>query len=84
MKTLVDIDEVLLREAMALAGSPTKKETVRQALTEFIRAQRRQSLKKLAGSGVLTMTMRELVDARRRPAKLSPRLTVRRRRTRAR
>ena len=66
MKTLVDIDEGLLKEAMALAETPTKKETIRQALHELIRARRRQTLKAMAGSGAVTMTLPELRHARRR------------------
>jgi Arc/MetJ family transcription regulator len=66
MKTLVDIDEDLLREAMSLAAVATKKETVRLALEELIRARRRGRLKRLAGSGVVDMTRAELRRARRR------------------
>lgn len=66
MKTLVDIDERLLQEAMALAAAPTKKETVRLALEEFIRAHRRAALKAMAGSGAIAMTRADLRRARRR------------------
>lgn len=66
MKTLVDIDEGLLKEAMALAETPTKKETIRQALHELIRARQRQTLKAMAGSGAVTMALSELRRARRR------------------
>lgn len=68
MKTLVDIDEGLLKEAMALAEAPTKKETIRQALHELIRARQRRTLKAMAGSGAVTMTLSELRRARRRHA----------------
>ena len=66
MKTLLDIDEDLLREAMSLAAVATKKETVRLALEELIRARRRGRLKRLAGSGVVDMTRAELRRARHR------------------
>ncbi|TLY24678.1 MAG: type II toxin-antitoxin system VapB family antitoxin [Nitrospirae bacterium] len=66
MKTLVDIDDALLKKAMTLADTPTKKETIRRALEELIRAGNRQSLKALAGSGVVDMTVSELRRARRR------------------
>lgn len=66
MKTLVDIDEDLLREAMTVAAATTKKETVRLALEELIRARRRGLLKALAGSGIVDMTGAELRRARRR------------------
>jgi Arc/MetJ family transcription regulator len=66
MKTLVDIDDALLKKAMTLADAPTKKETIRRALEELIRARHRQSLKALAGSGAVDMTLSELRRARRR------------------
>ena len=64
MKTLVDIDEGLLKEAMKLAEASTKKETIRQALEELIRARHRGALKAMAGSGAVTMTLSELRCAR--------------------
>lgn len=66
MKTLLDIDERLLKEAMSLAAAPTKKETVRLALEEFIRARRRAALKAMAGSGAIDMTHVDLRRVRRR------------------
>jgi len=66
MKTLVDIDEGLLKEAMTLAEAPTKKETIRQALRELIRARQRQTLKAMVGTGIVAMTLPELRCARRR------------------
>jgi Arc/MetJ family transcription regulator len=66
MKTLVDIDEALLEAAMAATGAATKKETIRQALEELIRARRRRSLRAKAGSGIVDMTVSELRRARRR------------------
>lgn len=66
MKMRVDIDEGLLKEAMTLAEAPTNKETIRQALKELIRSRRRQTLKAMAGSGIVTMTLSELRRARRR------------------
>ena len=66
MKTLVDIDEALLREAMSVAAAATKKETVHLALEELIRARRRGLLKTLAGSGIVDMTRAELRQARHR------------------
>lgn len=62
----MDIDEKLLREVMALAEAPTKKETIRLALEELIRACQRRALKAMAGSGVVTMSVSELRRARRR------------------
>lgn len=72
MKTLIDIDPALLKEAMTLAEAATKKETVRLALEELIRARQRRSLKALAGSGVLDWTLPALRRARRRSARRHP------------
>jgi Arc/MetJ family transcription regulator len=66
MKTLVDIDETLLKEAMALSETQTKKETIQRALAEFIKTCRRRSLQAMAGSGIVAMTLPELRRARRR------------------
>jgi len=66
MKTLIDIDERLLSEAMALAATATKKETVRRALEELIRAHRREDLRRMAGSGIVSTTHGELRRTRRR------------------
>ncbi len=69
MKTLVDIDETLLKEAMEVSNASTKKETIQRALAEYIRACRRQTLKDLAGNGMIAMSLRELRHARRRRQK---------------
>jgi len=65
MKTLIDIDETLLKEAMKLTNAPTKKETIQRALLELVKGCRRQSLKSLVGSGILDLTHVELRKIRR-------------------
>ena len=65
MKTLIDIDEALLKEAMKLSKAPTKKETIQRALSELVKACPRQRLKSLAGSGLLDLTPAELRKIRR-------------------
>jgi len=45
MKTLVDIDEEILREAMKVAGVETKKEAVTLALQELMRSTLRLKLR---------------------------------------
>ncbi len=42
MRTNVDIDETLLAEAMMLAGTPTKKATVEEALRQLVRQHRQR------------------------------------------
>jgi Arc/MetJ family transcription regulator len=70
MKTLIDIDETLLKEAMKLSKAPTKKETIQRALSELVRVCRRQSLKSLAGSGLLDLNQAELRKVRRQNGKV--------------
>jgi Arc/MetJ family transcription regulator len=69
MKRLIDIEDNLLREAMDLSGTGTKKETIRMALEELIRSRRRQTLKSFAGSGIVDMTTAELRRLRRRSSR---------------
>jgi len=71
MKTLIDIDETLLKEAMKLSKAPTKKETIQRALSELVKVCRRQSLKSLAGSGLLDLDHVELRKNRRQNWKVA-------------
>ena len=43
MRTSIDIDQVLLAEAMAAAGTTTKKATVEEALRRLVRQGRQRS-----------------------------------------
>jgi Arc/MetJ family transcription regulator len=49
MATNLSIDEKLLVEALALGGYKTKRETVNEALREFIQRRQRVELAKLFG-----------------------------------
>ena len=49
VRTNIDIDDELLAEAQALAGTRTKKATVEFALTELIRRRRAKSMIQLRG-----------------------------------
>jgi len=49
MRTNIDLDDELTKEAMALAGVTTKKEIVHLALQEFVRARKKKNLLDLAG-----------------------------------
>lgn len=51
MRTTLDLDGRLLKEAMARAKTHTKTETVEQGLRELIRATQRQRLLTMKGSG---------------------------------
>lgn len=76
MRTLIDIDENILKEAMKIARTPTKKETVRIALEEFIKADLRRKLKEMAGSGAIEMDLHNLKKLRRKRDILHDSLTL--------
>ena len=65
MKTLIDIDDKLLKKALSVSGFATKKETVTMALEEFIKLKLRQKLKGMAGSGILGIPLSDLRTERR-------------------
>jgi len=50
MPTNLAIDDRLLREALKVGGKRTKRETVNEALTEYIRRRRRRQFAKLFGT----------------------------------
>jgi Arc/MetJ family transcription regulator len=49
MRTNIDLDDVLVHEAMKLSGAKTKKELISQALQEFVATRKRRNLIDLAG-----------------------------------
>ncbi len=66
MKTLVDINETVLKEAMEVSETTTKKETITLALEELIRSRLRQRLKSMAGSGMIGTDLSDLKTLRQR------------------
>ena len=50
MPTNLAIDDDLLREALKVGGKRTKRETVNEALAEYIRRRRRRHFAKLFGT----------------------------------
>jgi Arc/MetJ family transcription regulator len=50
MRTNIDIDERLLADAQAVAGTTTKKATVEHALRELVRRKDRQRITELLGT----------------------------------
>jgi Arc/MetJ family transcription regulator len=50
MRTNIDIDEQLLADAQAIAGTTTKKATVEHALRELIRRKQRRQVRDLLGT----------------------------------
>jgi Arc/MetJ family transcription regulator len=49
MRTNINLDEVLISQAMALSGLTSKKETVEQALREFVERLNRKDISELFG-----------------------------------
>jgi Arc/MetJ family transcription regulator len=66
MKTLVEIDEETLRQAMEVAEVETKRETITLALQELIKSRFRLKLRRLAGSGLLDTRLSDLRKMRNR------------------
>jgi Arc/MetJ family transcription regulator len=69
MRTLVDINENVLKEAMEVSEATTKKETITLALEELIKSRLRQKLKGMAGSGIIETGLSELKRLRKRREK---------------
>lgn len=70
MKTLVDINEDVLKEAMEVSETTTKKETITLALEELIKSRLRQRLKGMAGSGMIGTGLSDLKSLRQRREKM--------------
>ena len=66
MKTLIDIDEDVLKRAMKISGGRTKKETVNKALEELVKTGLRRQLKEMSGSGAVDLGLDELKKLRRK------------------
>ena len=49
MRTNIDIDDKLIKDALKLSGLKTKKEIVNMALEEYVKFKKRQQLKNLQG-----------------------------------
>ena len=60
MRTLVVINENVLKEAMEVSEMATKKETITLALEELIKLRFRQKLKSMAGSGIIETGLSDL------------------------
>ncbi len=65
-RTTYDLDEELVEKVREIAGLPTKKAAIEEALREFVNARLRQDLLDMIGSGVVDMTPEELTELRHR------------------
>ena len=59
---------------MKASGTYTKKETVRRALEEFVRANLRRELKEMAGSGIIKTGLSGLKKLRQKRERLHEKL----------
>ena len=76
MKTLVDINEDVLKKAMELSEAETKKEVILLALEELIRSKLRERLKQSAGSGMVETRPSNLKRIRHRREKVHRNLQI--------
>jgi Arc/MetJ family transcription regulator len=76
MKTLVDINEDVLKEAMKLSEAETKKEVITLALEELIKSKLREKLKQSAGSGMIETKLSDLKRIRPKREKVHQNLRM--------
>lgn len=65
MKTTVVIDDDLLKEAMKITGSKTKRETIEIGLRELVRRKNLEAFKEELGTYDIGLSLKEL-EVRRR------------------
>ncbi len=65
MRSTIDIDEKLLKEAQKITGAKTKKELVNLSLRELIRRKRKEHLINLFGSSVLDVSLEDVEKLRK-------------------
>jgi Arc/MetJ family transcription regulator len=74
MKTLVDIDEEILKKAMKVAEVETKKEAITLALQELIKSRLRLKLRGLAGTGLIDTRLPDLQRMRNRRGRVQDKI----------
>ena len=60
MRTTLDIDEKLLKDASRLANGKTKKAVIEEALREFTRKRRIEQLRKMVGTDAIDLNVEDL------------------------
>lgn len=68
MRTNIDIEDALLAEAMAAAGTTTKKATVEAGLVELIRRHRTRKVRELRGTVEWVGDLAQMRTGRSAPA----------------
>lgn len=64
MRTTVDLDDKLVKEAMELLGTKTKRAAIQRALEELIHQKRRERLRAKLGKLRLDLSLEELERTR--------------------
>ena len=64
MKTTLELDEKLIKDAMDMVGGKTMRATVTLALRELIAARRREQLAAMIGTTDFDMTLEDLQELR--------------------
>ena len=64
MRTNVELDDVLIKKAMALTKIPTRRALIHKALEELIRSNTRKDILKYADSGIWEGSLKEMRAAR--------------------
>jgi len=64
VRTTIDVDEDLLREAMDLLGAKTKREAVRRSLESLVQERRRERLRAKLGMMDLDLSLDSLEEMR--------------------
>lgn len=64
MRTTIDVDEGLLKEAMVLLGAKTKREAVRRSLEALVQERRRERLRAKLGKVNLDLSLDTLEEMR--------------------
>jgi Arc/MetJ family transcription regulator len=69
MRTLIDISDGLMKKAMQVSGTTTKKDTVEIALQELIKLRLREALKDMAATEPIDLSLKGLKAMRRSRSK---------------
>ncbi len=64
MRTLIEIDENLMKEVLKISKEKTKKGAITKAMEEYIKMKRREELKNMIGSYDFPLTLKELEKIR--------------------
>ena len=64
MRTTIDLDDDLVREAMDLLGEKTKRAAIQRSLEELVRQKRRERLRGKLGKLDLDLTLNDLEKMR--------------------